>query len=44
MKRTELPQEIRKMQFEEAYGGWEAGRSTTLLPSTLSGLFCQVFG
>ncbi len=28
MKRTELLQEIRKMRFEEAYGGWEAGRLT----------------
>ena len=26
MKRTEVLQEIRKMRFEEAYGGWQAGR------------------
>ena len=29
MKPTELLQEIRKMRFEEAYGGWEAGRLST---------------
>jgi len=28
MKRTELLQEIRKMRFEEAYEGWNAGRLT----------------
>jgi hypothetical protein len=28
MKRTELLQEIRKMRFEEAYGGWQSGRLT----------------
>ena len=26
MRRTELLQEIRKMRFEEAYEGWNAGR------------------
>lgn len=28
MRRTELLQEIRQMRFEEAYGGWNAGRLT----------------
>ncbi len=28
MKRTEVLQEIRKMRFEEAYEGWNAGRLT----------------
>jgi hypothetical protein len=28
MKRTELLQEVRKMRFEEAYGGWKRGRLT----------------
>ena len=28
MRRTELLQEIRKMRFEEAYEGWNAGRLT----------------
>jgi hypothetical protein len=28
MRRTKLLQEIRKMRFEEAYEGWEAGRLT----------------
>lgn len=28
MRRTELHQEIRQMRFEEAYGGWNAGRLT----------------
>ena len=26
MKRTELLQEIRRMRFEELYGGWQKGR------------------
>ena len=26
MRRTELLQEIRKMRFEEAFGGWQEGR------------------
>jgi hypothetical protein len=28
MRRTELLQELRKMRFEEAYEGWNAGRLT----------------
>jgi len=28
MRPTELLKEIRKMRFEEAYGGWQSGRLT----------------
>jgi len=28
MRRTEWLQETRKMRFEEAHGGWQAGRLT----------------
>ncbi|MEO0249149.1 MAG: helix-turn-helix domain-containing protein, partial [candidate division WOR-3 bacterium] len=28
MRRTELLREVRKMRFEEAYGGWQQGRLT----------------
>ena len=28
MNRTRLLQEIRKMRFEEAYGGWQTGQLT----------------
>ena len=28
MRRSEVLQEIRKMRFEEAYEGWDAGRLT----------------
>src|SRR4030066_968110 len=28
MRRTELLQEVRKMRFEEVYGGWQQGRLT----------------
>jgi hypothetical protein len=28
MKRTALLQEVRKMRFEEAYGGWKRGKVT----------------
>ena len=38
MKRTELLQEIRKMRFEEAYGGWEAGRLTQVEAASLLGV------
>ena len=37
MKRTDLLQEIRKMRFEEAYGGWEAGRLTQVEAASLLG-------
>ena len=30
MKPTKVLQEIRKMRFEEAYEGWNAGRLSTL--------------
>lgn len=35
MKRTELLQEIKKLRFEEAYGGWEAGRLTQVEAASL---------
>jgi hypothetical protein len=28
MRRTELLQEVRRMRFEEAHGGWQQGRLT----------------
>ena len=37
MRRTELLQEIRKMRFEEAYEGWNAGRLTQVYRLGLSG-------
>ncbi len=38
MRRTELLQEIRKMRFEEAYGGWETGRLTQAEAASLLGV------
>lgn len=38
MRRTELLQEIRKMRFEEAYEGWNAGRLTQAEASQLLGM------
>ena len=38
MRRTELLQEIRKMRFEEAYGGWNAGRLTQAEAAQLLGM------
>ena len=43
MKRTELLQEIRKMRFEEAYGGWEAGRLTQVEAASLLGVSERTF-
>lgn len=43
MKRTELLQEIRKMRFEEAYGGWEAGRLTQVEAASLLGVCERTF-
>ncbi len=40
MRRTELLQEIRKMRFEEAYEGWNAGRLTQVEAAQLLG-FCE---
>ena len=38
MRRTELLQEIRKMRFEEAYAGWNAGRLTQCEAARLLGV------
>ena len=43
MKPTELLQEIRKMRFEEAYGGWEAGRLTQAEAARLLGICERTF-
>ncbi len=43
MKRTELLQEIRKMRFEEAYVGWEAGRLTQVEAASLLGVSERTF-
>ena len=43
MRRTELLQEIRKMRFEEAYGGWEAGRLTQAEAASLLGVCERTF-
>ena len=38
MRRTELLQEIRKMRFQEAYEGWNAGRLTQAEAARLLGM------
>jgi hypothetical protein len=38
MRRTELLQEIRKMRFEEAYEGWNAGRLTQAEAAAILGM------
>ena len=38
MRRTEVLQEIRKMRFEEAYEGWNAGRLTQAEAAQLLGM------
>lgn len=43
MKRTELLQEIRKMRFEEAYGGWQHGRLTQAEAASLLGVSERTF-
>lgn len=43
MKRTELLQEIRKMRFEEAYGGWHQGRLTQAEAASLLGVSERTF-
>ena len=43
MGRTELLQEIRKMRFEEAYGGWETGRLTQAEAASLLGVCERTF-
>ncbi len=43
MRRTEVLQEIRKMRFEEAYGGWQAGRLTQEEAARLLGVCDRTF-
>lgn len=43
MRRTELLQEIRKMRFEEAYGGWQAGRLSQSEAARLLGVSDRTF-
>jgi transposase len=43
MKRTELLQEVRKMRFEEAYGGWDTGRLTQAEAASLLGMCERTF-
>lgn len=43
MKPTELRQEIRKMRFEEAYGGWSEGRLTQGEAARLLGVCDRTF-
>lgn len=43
MRRTELLQEIRKMRFEEAYGGWQGGRLTQTEAASLLGVSDRTF-
>lgn len=43
MKRTELLREIRKMRFEEAYGGWQQGRLTQAEAASLLGVSERTF-
>ena len=43
MRRTEVLQEIRKMRFEEAYGGWQSGRLTQGEAASLLGVCERTF-
>ncbi len=43
MKPTELRQEIRKMRFEEAYGGWSERRLTQAEAARLLGVVTVPF-
>lgn len=43
MRRTELLQELRKMRFEEAYGGWDTGRLTQAQAASLLGVCERTF-
>jgi len=43
MSRTDLLQEIRKMRFEEAYGGWQAGRLRQEAAARLLGVCERTF-
>ena len=43
MRRTELLQEVRKMRFEEAYGGWQERRLTQEEAARLLGVCERTF-
>lgn len=43
MRRTELLQEIRKMRFEEVYGGWKVGRLSQVEAAQLLGVSDRTF-
>lgn len=43
MKRTEILQEVRKMRFEEANGGWNCGRFTQKEAARLLGVCVRTF-
>ncbi len=43
MRQTEVVQEILKMRFEEAYGGWHGGRLTQLQAALLLGMYERTF-
>ena len=43
MRRTEMLQEIRKMRFEEAYGGWQQRRLTQEEAARLLGVCERTF-
>ena len=43
MRRTELLQEIRKMRFEEAHGGWKEGRLNQEEAARLLGVCSRTF-
>ncbi|HUO76932.1 MAG TPA: helix-turn-helix domain-containing protein [Thermodesulfovibrionales bacterium] len=43
MKRSEVLQEVRKMRFEEAYGGWKRGRLTQQEAAALLGVCERTF-
>ncbi len=43
MRRTQLLQELRQMQFEQAYGGWQQGRLTQEEAARLLGVSERTF-
>ena len=43
MKRTEILQEIRRMRFEEAYGGWQKGRLSQEEAAVILGVCSRTF-
>jgi len=43
MKRTEILQEVRRMRFEEAYGGWQKGRLSQEEAAEILGVCSRTF-